>query len=730
MGPQYLFHKIDAAHIRNIGEQSVSNKIQAVLELVKNSYDADATSCEVIFYGVRTKNKKIKIEKISIKDDGIGMTKTDIQTKLLTVGTSSKRLGILSPKFLRRVSGEKGMGHYSVQRLGNKIRYASTPEILEDRLVTDEDKKSTYVLEIDWNQYKDGLDFEKIQNKFEITTREKTLGTRIEITDLKDEWNAVGEGNDLELLSASVQNLVLPKKLQTSEDHGFFPIVGVMGFEINLPEKGRTLLDYALYKIDAKLRGQKVDFTMFERQKNEEEFKQLPTIDPLIIEGISCGDADVEIYWFPGGVTKWTMGAMAPRILKDQLKEYSGIKIYNDNVRIMPYGEPNNDWLGLDTRKSGSESGGKVRNKHLIGFVTLSREKNREIIETTSRQALEENKAFQWLKTLLIKVIEQLEKVRQEKEANKDEIHHTNLAMIEINHVMERILQEDIYKDSKKEYIQQLKNTLKHIESAEKEKTESLETFAENIEMYRNLSTVGTQVIAFNHEIINPIRFIKHVLESFKDKKISNLPEVQSQIDRCIQHAENSLNWANFIREFSSLLSGASAASKSTTINIQNMINELRTGFASILEVSNIKIEEPIFIGEVPKIKMKRSSLESILINLISNSIRALKKVNRNKIIRIEVSTTPSDVVINFQDNGIGIPDENRKRIFDPFFTTYTDPEDKGTGMGLTIIKEIVENEYGGKIRLKKTIYEKIEPGNGMTQFEILLPRSGVLMSK
>ena len=65
--------------------------------------------------------------------------------------------------------------------------------------------------------------------------------------------------------------------------------------------------------------------------------------------------------------------------------------------------------------------------------------------------------------------------------------------------------------------------------------------------------------------------------------------------------------------------------------------------------------------------------------------------------------------------------------IFKPFFTTYKNPNDRGTGMGLTIIKDIVETDYHGTVRLKRTFYEADNKGCGMTTFEIKLPLSEVM---
>lgn len=731
MVTEYLYHVVDAIHIRNIGEQSVSNKIQAVLELVKNAYDADAKTCTVTFHGEKNQANEIKIYKISIEDCGIGMTKMDLKTKMMTVGTAHKTREKFSPKLKRRVSGEKGMGHYSVQRLGDKVTITTTPEPFKGRKFAKSDS-TTFVLEMDWKKYKAGHSFEKVPNKLLTTKMEKNFGTKIEITELKDDWKVSGDNNDLLLLDKNLRNLVLPKELQKGEKDEFLPVIASEGFEIKLPTIEGSLLDYALYKIVSHLRGKRLSYKIFKRPKNKSEFVQIED-NAKTVMNTKCGDADLTVYWFPGLVTNWATGVTKPRLLKDQLDENYGIKIYNDKVRIMPYGEVGNDWLGLDARKGGPQRGGKVRNTHLIGFLKLSRKGNPDIIETTTRQAINENAAFLSLKNdFAMRVIEELEEgvrkvVKEEKEQEKKLIP-ANIAQIEIGRIREDIEQSDISTEKKNEYIKKLTKISKNIVLSEKETEEFEEQLTSNLEMYRNLSTVGIQTLAFNHEIINPIRFVNGTLTNFiLPGATHSKSEIISEIKTCLEQIENSLHWANSVKEFSSLLAGSDVAKKKThIIDMEKTINTIRKGFSPVFETLGIVMEDPVFIGEIPKIKMSLASFESILINLISNSIRSLKRVTRQRRIKVEVSKDDSNILIQFEDNGYGIPDENIERIFIPLFTTYTDDADKGTGMGLAIIKEIVEDTLGGKVSLKKTVYEETDEGKGMAVFLIQIPRRSV----
>ena len=732
---EYIYHIVDAGHIRNIGEQSVSNKIQAILELVKNAYDADSPDCTVTFHGAE-ENGQVEITTITIEDHGIGMTKDDIRDKFMKVGTGTKVEESFSPKLGRRVSGEKGMGHYSAQRLGDNITITTTPDLFDGRQFSKEDD-ATYVLKLDWSTYVPGEDFGRIPNVLYTIARQEP-GTVIEISKLRDSWmtHVKGKGkdkdNDLETLAKNLGNVMLPKSMQSDAKDKFDARVKLAGFNAELPEPQGTLLDRALYKIQASLQKQQIGFQIFRRKKGKAAMHRIK--DGVIpAERAICGNAQVTIHWFPGAVSDWAEGAMTPRHLKEQLVENHGIKIYNDKIRIMPYGEKENDWLGLGTRKSGPASGGMARNAHLVGFLRLSRKNNPCIMETTTRQALRENSAFESLKEDFVKpVIKEMEdavrEISREEEELTTKVHHFNTAKSEIEKLKQTI--QDFHVDAhiKDDIDTRLNKVSRQITLQAKEDREKEESAFANLEMYRNLSTVGIQTIAFNHEIINPIRLVKSILTNLVNQPDNIEPEKRLEyLEKCLNKIVSTLNWANHIREFSSLLAGPDVTKKQRSIiRIDDTLREIREDMSPVLGALSIDMHEPIVLGDIPDVAISKASFESIFLNLISNSARSLKKVNRDRIIRVGVSKDDTSIRLEFEDNGYGIDENIKDKIFRPFFTTYKDVTDMGTGMGLTIVKEIVEEDCHGKVILAKTVSEKKCPGKGMTKFLVRLSLDAV----
>lgn len=723
METELLYHSIDAGHLRNIGEQSVSNHVQAILELVKNAYDADTEHCTVMFHGTRYFDHPLKIEKITIEDDGIGMTYEDIKSKWLRVGTDYKKRNTASPLYGRRVSGQKGMGHYSAQRLGEKVRVISSPLMYQTRPKSSSHHDKTLVLSMDWLKYEPGKEFNEIGNKLEIIPRENQNkhGIKLEITELKDEWTY----KDIEKVRLNLGSLMLPPELRTGKREEFTPELKTEGFELENKKVESNLMKYAPWTISALLRGDVANFTISKIGKGDKRIELKRGRIPM--GETKCGDVDFMLYYYYGRVQQWAPGVMKPRILGDLLKENCGIKIYMDGVRIMPYGERGNDWVELEKRKV-RRYGGRVRNETVVGFIKLSHKNNQNIIETTSRQALVENDAFNTLKEkFVIDIIQELESCRKEHEEQKKEekkkLHPTEIAQNEIQQLTGYMEGWNISKEQKQIANSRLSKLSKMVTKQRAEKEEKEDELTSNLELYRNLSTVGLQALAFNHEIMNPIGRTNQWLKVLKKRKDKlKKKEIDKIVNDCIDNVRVIMDWAQYIREFATLISGSDALKKKREpLDIRQCIERLQNGFSDILSSFDIDFRKSI-TGTLPKYYFNRASLESIFINLMTNSIKSLKRVDRKRTIKVEISKTATALKIRYTDNGFGIKDDNYNRIFRPFFTTYNKETDKGTGMGLTIVKEIVEEDYGGTISLDSSAYEEAEPGDGHATFLITLP--------
>jgi signal transduction histidine kinase len=118
------------------------------------------------------------------------------------------------------------------------------------------------------------------------------------------------------------------------------------------------------------------------------------------------------------------------------------------------------------------------------------------------------------------------------------------------------------------------------------------------------------------------------------------------------------------------------------------------------------------FAGNLPKIPANGSELNQIWTNLIDNAISAMNSQNNGqKVLTVRTVQEPGDVLVEFIDNGPGIPAEIRGRIFEPFFTTK--PVGEGTGLGLDIVHRIIHGHQGSI---------NVDSRPGRTSFQVRLP--------
>ena len=116
---RFLKWRFDVNTFRLLGRELITDRITAVFELVKNCYDANATQVNVNLYNVTVNTDD---RKITISDNGVGMSYDDIENKWMVVGTNSKRTILYSVKpFVRRFVGEKGIGRFAVDKLGGNL---------------------------------------------------------------------------------------------------------------------------------------------------------------------------------------------------------------------------------------------------------------------------------------------------------------------------------------------------------------------------------------------------------------------------------------------------------------------------------------------------------------------------------------------------------------------------------------------------------------------------------
>jgi len=204
------------------------------------------------------------------------------------------------------------------------------------------------------------------------------------------------------------------------------------------------------------------------------------------------------------------------------------------------------------------------------------------------------------------------------------------------------------------------------------------------------------------HEIKNPLTPMRLTVQSFQRKFDPKDPNLKQKLndysETLIQQIDTMSSVASAFSNFASM-----PAQQNETLNVVNVVELTMDIFNE--EYVHFKAEEEEIIS-----KIDRTQLIRIITNLVKNAIQAIPESQENKAVCVNIKKESSNVIITVADNGIGIGTENFNRIFEPKFTTKT----SGMGLGLSIIKNIIEN-YNGTITFES------QKGKGTT-FKVSLP--------
>lgn len=464
--------KVSARAGKLLGRENFSNPEGAIIELVKNSYDADAKNCIVIF---DVKYKVVKNEKgedetviarensqIFIIDNGEGMTDTVIRDHWMKIGTGNKDTSFISED-KRIKTGAKGIGRFALDRLG---------EISEMWTLSKNGKneKGQY-WKMDWRQFDNtdqsisditaDLSDEKIDLKTKITNHfdqnskvfelledlDLSHGTILKIDRLKDDWH----NEEIAEVFKNLEALIPPKELnipfevsllhiQEPKEYGKVETAFFNDFDYRLRAKYNAenlSIEFELTRNELELEIVKKKYAnLFKSAKSpydldtleKKTFRYSKSIEKVLKWDLNdqttrllkeVGSFDITFYYLKFTVSKKEDYPFKPINVKERksvLDRFGGVKIYRDSFRVRPYGEPNNDWLKLGARVAASPAGAgqrigdwRVRPEQTAGIITISRRTNPLLVDKSDRGALQENNAFETFRTMLIQVIHEFE---------------------------------------------------------------------------------------------------------------------------------------------------------------------------------------------------------------------------------------------------------------------------------------------------------------------------------
>lgn len=708
--------KIDARTLLAIGRDSIKDHTTAVVELVKNAYDADAGRVEIDFRIAGYANLGL----LRIADNGEGMSEKDIEQNWLRIGYSEKRNKPTTKDKKRRKTGEKGIGRLSADRLGAQLHLRSK-------------KKGSKAsgLMVDWTKFDaDARDLSDIEIEESpdptpeiplLSDKPAPTGTELLISNLRQTWTV----DDIVRLRSELSLLISPYSEQAKD----FQIE--LTTDVDPSQNGEISSNFvsnAEIDIDARLSlsGDLAYTLTYHSGPNRTVKKKKGIVSWTQIEvGKSkgkkprCGAARVRLSFFPQKADLLEGSDLRLSDLKKFLQNSGGVRIYRDMVRVKPYGDPdseNGDWLGLAKRRISNPVGRasklfKIAPNQLVGAIFISRDTNAMLVDSSSREGLIEDDAFKELRAVALTALSLVEAKYHETSSISDTDSTTKAAKAKRQITSLRAdlsnLRSELreFKDTPSSGhgrtavpLEALEEVLEKIENAERE----IDEIASQNTVLRGLATVGIASAVFGHETESASDAACMQLVLARELLKQKPPEVTdagAAIGKGEEALERVAAWGRFA------LGRVKRDKRQRKItNIKTLVGGVLDELKNPLKENSISLELKLADVSAKTIAM---DVEAILVNLITNAYHAVGQVRAKRRICVQLAAKTVDRRSGFQldveDSGPGIPKELESAIWQPLYSTKKDAAGRqvGTGLGLTIVKSIVE-ELRGTIEVKR----------------------------
>jgi hypothetical protein len=691
--------------------------------MVKNAYDADATRVLIRFVPPLELGKGC----IEVMDNGHGMDLKTVQTVWMEPATPSKRETLRSDKLKRRYLGEKGIGRFASSRLANELEVISRREGAA---------KEVYAV-IDWQQFDDDNKYldevlilweerEPVEIRAGGTIEslwkggEKKLppahklghGTILRMSGLKQKWDA----KQFEDLRRGLARLISPKATKEEEE---FEV------ELDLPQEFSHLsrnvetpaiLKYPHYIVKGSVSGDgsfKLIYKVLAKDKDNllngrflrvsdvkggsevraiKENKDVKSEIPSESKAIVCGPLDIEMRVWDrdelGNVVQKTHSTIQD--IRRDLDAMAGVNIYRDGFRVLPYGEPQDDWLRLDLRRVQNPTL-RLSNNQIYGIVHISADGNSQLRDQSNREGLDENQALGDLRGVMTEVLSQLETMRYEARPRVKRKGGKPIGGLFTGFDF-KPLTEYIAKQFPKD-----KKAKELVEKTEEAFDGQLKEIQTVLARYQRLATLGQLIDHVLHEGRQPIAAINNEA----DLGLSDTQRAE-QFGREI--ASRLAGRFTTIHKQGDVLAiafnrmepfGGRRRGRPAQLYLEEIIQDAFAVFGKDIERFKVKTTLP---RTQTLVRVDPAEMQEVIINLLQNSLYWLEQVSETRReIAVKVDRKGQEQVdILFSDSGPGVPPKNRELIFEPYFST----KPNGVGLGLSIVGEIVTDYYGGSLEL------------------------------
>jgi len=699
--------------MRTLGDELISSGTVAILELVKNSYDADATRVLVRF------NEPLKVGKggIEVIDNGHGMSLATIQTTWMEPATLVKKRRSLSEGKQRRVLGEKGIGRFAAAKLADYL------EVITRRAESTSEVRTFF----DWSQFDDESKYlDQVQVLWEETApgefcpggvieelwkvdgedpepADLTHGAILRMESLRVTWDRDLLEKTRNDLSRLVSPFFYAERLSQKDKFQIFlqlptpfeDLTGLVEPPTAIRNPHYTIrgdIDGAgNYSLEIGLKGQEkpelISGQFFITEEIREPDGKIKTRRRKPV----CGPFHVELRVWDRDQTSMAQLAReynsTLQAVRRDLNDAAGISIYRDGFRVLPYGEPRNDWLRLDMRRVQNPTM-RLSNNQIVGYVIISSDQNPELRDQSNREGLVEGPALSDLRHLVEMTLNELETRRYSQRPRQEKISTKGLFTGFDLKSLAGLVREKYPDDA--ELIALLG-----------EKEQDLEQRVDKVQAilarYRRLATLGQLIDTVLHDGRTPVAKIRNATQSGlrairRARKVTDAltQKLNNRFETIDAQSDMLATVFNRIAPF-----GGRKRGRPKKVRIEQVIADA----FSVLDTKIARLDPQVILPQTETWgTLDTVEIQEVLINLLDNSLYWLEQIPQDKR-KIEVQVqrkNQNQVDILFSDSGPGVSPEFRERIFEPYFSTKPD----GVGLGLAIAGEIVSDYYDGSLEL------------------------------
>jgi len=700
---------VESRVLRELGERLVKQPEVAVVELLKNAYDADATECSIDWLP----------KTLTISDNGQGMTLQRFTEGWMRIGTSSKLASRVSNKFGRTITGEKGIGRFAVRFLGRTLHLESVAD--DEKLK----KRTKLSADFDWftfDQLEDLGDLE-VPYRLETTDSETPTGTKLMISRLRPEVTRL---NLKQVRTSSLDVLTPLRSLfetakpntrrptsQAGRDDGFTLKLSQGATEdAEPPDVAAAILDR--FSLRATLRISKARLKL-EVYKRDEPKPYLAVNERFPNE---IGTVYADIRFFPRREGAFTGLPVDGRRAQSWISDNSGVAVFDRSFRVQPYGNPSDDWLNLqaDAERNRRDPRSNIAKKHfpmsanvrgstsenwmlrlpssnqLVGLVMVEGRRDdivaatEGLVASADREGFVENTAFTELQDTIRGAVEAMayadRSIQREQEKARREASIKTLRRDTRAAIKEIERNPNIPERDKGSIVLAITQTQRRAEQQE-------ETARAREQQLEVMSLLGVAAGFMSHEFGVALDELEATHKDLialarRDARFRSTAE---------QFALHIKRLRDFVAYSSGYIQGA-RGTPSEPYPVRPRLLQVKRVFGKYAEDRNIRVNilaEPSLMAPL----LPPSLYNGVALNLYTNALKAVTAtIGKDGEIRFRAWDDARWHYLEVCDTGVGIPGALRERIFDPLFTTtqsQNDPLGSGMGLGLALVRQGVE---------------------------------------